>query len=58
MQRLTVHLKNVSPVVVDGKTKSFNTLAFILKKGDEKEVQSILSPFGNNVLKSYKSNIN
>ncbi len=58
MQRLTVHLKKVEPVTVDGKTKSFNTLAFILKVGDEREVQGILSSFGDNVSKSYKSNIN
>lgn len=55
-QRLTVHLNNVQKTNVNGKVKLFNTVAFRLKKGSEKEVNDILGSLGS-VKKHYLSNI-
>lgn len=54
-KRLTVHLKNVQKVNVEGKSKIFNTLSFRLRKGDAKEVNDILGSAGE-VQKHYLSN--
>lgn len=54
--RLTVHLNNVQKTNVKGKVKLFNTLAFRLRKGTDKEINDILSSVGS-VKKHYLSNI-
>lgn len=59
MVRLTIHLIDAPTVEVDGKKKSFGTLAFSLKarKNQERQISDLLSNYGKNVLKSYTSNI-
>lgn len=55
MRRLTIHLKSVPTVEVEGKKKSFNTVVFTLKS--KSNPTEIINGFGDNVSKSYISNI-
>ena len=55
MRRLTIHLKSVPTVEVEGKRKSFNTVVFTLK--GKTEPTEFINRFGDNVSKSYISNI-
>ena len=59
MKRLTIYLKEVEKVFVETKkggikSKIFNTLSF--KVSSEKEINEILTSFGENIKKSQLSN--
>jgi len=53
--RLTIHLKNVQKINVNGKSKLFNTLSFRLKKNTESEINEKMRSAGD-VSKYYTSN--
>lgn len=56
MRRVTVHLKNVEKVNVNGKVKLFNTHSFNVS--NEKQERDLLSRFNkDNITKKYYSNL-
>ena len=55
MRRLTIHLKNQEKVSVGDKQKTFNTVSVNVKT--ELDEQLALGKYGDNVTKSYTSNI-